>query len=66
LNAAQRAQGTASHWNVYFAVEDAVGTAEDALALGGKVFMKPTANERSVTAGILDPNGGRFMVISPA
>lgn len=53
-------------WLVYFAVEDAVGTAEDALALGGKVFMKPTSNERSVTAGILDPNGGRFMVISPA
>ncbi len=53
-------------WLVYFAVEDAVGTAEDALALGGKVFMKPSSDERSVTAGILDPNGGRFMVVSPA
>lgn len=51
-------------WQVYFAVADVPGTVEDALSLGGKVFVPITENPNSVTAGILDPNGGRFMVIS--
>lgn len=52
-------------WQVYFAVADVPGTVEDALALGGKVFVQPRTSATSITAGILDPNGGRFMVISP-
>lgn len=50
-------------WQVYFAVDDVLGTVEDALALGGKTFVKATQNAGSVTAGILDPNGARFMVV---
>ncbi len=52
-------------WQVYFAVNDVVGTVEDALALGGKVFVQPRPSATSTVAGILDPNGGRFMVIAP-
>lgn len=52
-------------WQVYFAVTDAVGAAEDALALGGKIFVPPRQTATSTVAGILDPNGGRFMVVAP-
>lgn len=52
-------------WQVYFAVADVAGTVEDALNLGGRLFVPITENPSSITAGILDPNGGRFMVISP-
>lgn len=51
-------------WQVYFAVEDVAGTVEDALALGGKVFVAPQQTATGGVAGILDPNGGRFMVVS--
>jgi predicted enzyme related to lactoylglutathione lyase len=51
-------------WQVYFAVADVPGTVEDALSLGGKVFVPITENPQSITAGILDPNGARFMIIS--
>ena len=51
-------------WLVYFAVNDVPGTVEDALALGGKIFVQPRQTDTSVVAGILDPNGGRFMIVS--
>jgi predicted enzyme related to lactoylglutathione lyase len=51
-------------WLVYFAVNDVPGTVEDALALGGKIFVQPRKTDTSVVAGILDPNGGRFMIVS--
>ena len=53
-------------WQVYFTVEDVPGTVEDALRLGGKVFVQPTQVATGVLAGILDPNGGRFFVVSAA
>jgi predicted enzyme related to lactoylglutathione lyase len=53
-------------WQVYFSVTDVAGTVDDALALGGKVFVKPTLMETGWVAGILDPNGGRFFVVAPA
>ena len=51
-------------WQVYFSVRDVAGTVEDALALGGKVFVKATETPTGMVAGILDPNGGRFFVVS--
>ena len=51
-------------WQVYFTVQDVPGTVEDALALGGKVFVKSTETATGMVAGILDPNGGRFFVVS--
>jgi predicted enzyme related to lactoylglutathione lyase len=51
-------------WQVYFAVDDVVGTAEAALTLGGKVFVRPQDTPMGFVAGILDPNGGRFFVVS--
>ena len=51
-------------WQVYFAVNDVPGTVDDALTLGGKVFVKPYETATSVVAGILDPNGARFFVVS--
>lgn len=51
-------------WLVYFAVTDVAGTVADALELGGKVFVQPRTTPNGVFAGILDPNGGRFMVAS--
>ncbi|MEZ5184514.1 MAG: VOC family protein [Candidatus Nanopelagicales bacterium] len=53
-------------WQVYFAVNDVAGTVEDALTLGGRVFVAPRQTANGVFAGILDPNGGRFMVAAPA
>ena len=41
-------------WLVYFAVNDVPGTVEDALALGGKIFVQPRQTDTSVVAGILD------------
>lgn len=51
-------------WQVYFAVTDAQATVTTALDLGGKVFVAPHETATSVVAGILDPNGGRFYVVS--
>ena len=51
-------------WQVYFAVNDVPGTVDDALSLGGKVFVKPYETATSVVAGVLDPNGARFFVVS--
>lgn len=51
-------------WQVYFAVSDVAATVDAALGLGGKVFVKQQTHEGRQTAGILDPNGGRFYVIS--
>lgn len=53
-------------WQVYFAVADVVGTVQDALTLGGRVFVPPRESGPSLVAGILDPNGGRFFVVGPA
>jgi predicted enzyme related to lactoylglutathione lyase len=53
-------------WQVYFSVSDVAGTVDDALALGGKVFVPPSRMETGWVAGILDPNGGRFFVVAPA
>ena len=50
-------------WLVYFAVRDTEACAQLAVDLGGKVFLAPTQEEHGLTAGILDPNGGRFMVV---
>ena len=51
-------------WQVYFAVTDAQATVRRALDLGGKVFVQPGVSTAGVVAGILDPNGGRFYVVS--
>jgi predicted enzyme related to lactoylglutathione lyase len=51
-------------WQVYFAVNDVPGTVDDALSLGGKIFVKPYETATSVVAGVLDPNGARFFVVS--
>lgn len=53
-------------WQVYFAVADVSATVRAALDLGGKVFVQPTVTSNGATAGILDPNGGRFYVVGPA
>lgn len=51
-------------WQVYFAVTDAQATVRTAVDLGGKVFVQPYETATSTVAGILDPNGGRFYVVS--
>lgn len=52
-------------WQVYFSVRDAQGIAVAAVDYGGKVFVEPRKVATGTLAGILDPNGGRFFVISP-
>lgn len=51
-------------WLVYFSVEDVQHAADLALELGGKVFLPPNPDDAHRTAGILDPAGARFMVVS--
>lgn len=52
-------------WQIYFAVKDVRATAVAAIDYGGKVFVQPKQVATGYLAGILDPNGGRFFVISP-
>ena len=51
-------------WLVYFSVADINATTERAVELGGRIFMPPNPDDAHRTAGILDPTGARFMIVS--
>lgn len=51
-------------WLVYFSVADVEATTELAIELGGRVYLPPNPDDAHRTAGILDPTGARFMVVS--
>ncbi|MCW2654360.1 MAG: hypothetical protein JWR32_5336 [Mycobacterium sp.] len=56
-----------NHWHVYFAVEDADGTAAKASAEGGQVMMEPFDIPSVGRSAVLaDPQGAVFSVLTPA
>lgn len=66
LNAAQRAQGTAPHWNVYFAVEDVDARCAIADAEGGRVLAGPyDVGTLGRAAVLIDPEGAGFRLWQP-
>jgi predicted enzyme related to lactoylglutathione lyase len=56
-----------NHWNVYFAVDDADASADEATAEGGQITVEPfdipTVGRSAVLA---DPQGAVFSVMTPA
>jgi predicted enzyme related to lactoylglutathione lyase len=54
-----------SYWLTYFAVDDVDKTAAHAQELGGTLTRQPGDSPYGRLAGIQDPQGGRFMVITP-
>lgn len=53
-----------NYWAVYFAVADCGAAVERAESLGGRVMIPPTQAEGMTFAGLFDPTGGFFMVVS--
>jgi predicted enzyme related to lactoylglutathione lyase len=54
-----------NHWHVYFAVDDADGTAGKAADLGGSVLRAPFDTPVGRMAVLRDPQGGTFSVVQP-
>jgi len=66
MNATQRAQGTASHWNLYFAVEDVDARCVVANAEGGRVLAGPfEVADLGRMAVLSDPEGAEFRLWQP-
>jgi predicted enzyme related to lactoylglutathione lyase len=57
---------TPAHWGVYFAVENCDEAVEAAIKAGGTVTMPPTDIPQGRFAGLVDPQGGSFYIISLA
>jgi uncharacterized protein len=57
---------TPAHWGVYFAVENCDEAVEAATAAGGAVTMPPMDIPQGRFAGLVDPQGAAFYVISLA
>lgn len=55
-----------SHWNTYFAVEDADVSAQKAAALGGKIIAPPFDTPYGRLVFAADPFGARFCLMKPA
>jgi predicted enzyme related to lactoylglutathione lyase len=53
-----------SHWGVYFAVEDTDAMIERAKGLGASVIVPPMDVEPGRFAGLMDPTGAAFYVIT--
>ena len=59
--------GVPNHWHVYFAVDDADGTAAQAKAEGGQVVVEPyDIPSVGRTTVLADPQGAMFSVLKPA
>jgi predicted enzyme related to lactoylglutathione lyase len=54
-----------SYWGVYFVVPDVDATVAKASELGGSVFLPAFDSPQGRLAGIVDPFGAMFSVISP-
>jgi len=54
-----------SYWGVYFVVPDVDATVAKATELGGGVFLPAFDSPQGRMAGIIDPFGAMFSVISP-
>jgi predicted enzyme related to lactoylglutathione lyase len=53
--------GTHNHWSIYFHTEDCVAKADQAKALGARIFMPPTRIEKVGTMSVVeDPQGATF------
>jgi predicted enzyme related to lactoylglutathione lyase len=56
-----------NHWHVYFAVQDADATADQATAQGGQVMVEPFDIPSVGRSAVLaDPQGAAFSVMTPA
>jgi uncharacterized protein len=53
-----------SHWGVYFAVDDTDSMVQRAQGLGAAVMVPPTDIEPGRFAGLIDPSGASFYVLS--
>ncbi len=59
--------GVPNHWHVYFAVDDADGTATTATAGGGQILVEPFDIPSVGRCAVLtDPQGAVFSVLKPA
>jgi predicted enzyme related to lactoylglutathione lyase len=58
-------EGIPNHWHVWFAVEDANATAEQAAGLGATLLHGPEEMMIGTVATISDPQGGVFSIIAP-
>ncbi|HQX23553.1 MAG TPA: VOC family protein [Pseudomonadota bacterium] len=66
MDAAQRAHGTAPHWNVHFAVEDIDARCAIAEAEGGRVLAGPfEVGTLGRAAVLIDPEGAGFRLWQP-
>jgi predicted enzyme related to lactoylglutathione lyase len=55
-----------NHWHVYFAVDDADATADEATAKGGKIMVEPFDIPTVGRSAVLtDPQGAVFSVLTP-
>ena len=55
-----------SNWMTYFAVDNAVETADKAVSLGANLIMEPADTQRGRLAVIQDPQGAVFAIIEPS
>jgi hypothetical protein len=54
-----------SHWRVYFAVSGTEAATDRAAELGGTVTFPPMESPYGTFAGVADPSGAHFSVITP-
>ncbi len=50
-------------WSAYFTTEDCAATVEQAVALGGRVILPPTATPMGPFAVLADPQGAGFQIM---
>lgn len=58
-------EGVPSHWSVYFAVDDADGTIEKIVQLGGSVIRPAEDTPYGRLAEVADPTGAHFKLLAP-
>ena len=64
MPAAQQPGDAPSHWNVYFAVDDAAAAADRVRELGGQVYGDVMPTPQGPMALVSDPQGAMFFVIA--
>jgi predicted enzyme related to lactoylglutathione lyase len=58
-------EGVASHWRVYFGVDDADATLARIVELGGKIVRQAEDTPFGRLAAASDPTGGEFKLVAP-